>query len=57
MDPVSVLVAVGIAKSGNDAKRLVDQGGFRVNGEKAGQGRMLKAGDVISARRRNVLLK
>lgn len=56
-DPVSVLVAVGIAKSRGDAARLIEQGGFRVNGEKQGSDHTLKVGVVISARRRNVELK
>jgi tyrosyl-tRNA synthetase len=57
MDAASVLVAVGIAKSRNDATRLIDQGGLRVNGNKHQDTPMLKVGDIISARRRNVLLK
>ncbi len=57
MDAASLLVAIGIAKSRNDATRLIDQGGFRVNGEKRGHTPMPKVGDIISARRRNVLLK
>ncbi|HXN89932.1 MAG TPA: tyrosine--tRNA ligase [Candidatus Sulfotelmatobacter sp.] len=57
MDPVSVLVGIGIAKSRNDATRLIEQGGLRVNGNKEGHQRMLTVGDIISARRRNVLLK
>jgi tyrosyl-tRNA synthetase len=56
-DIVSLLVATGIAKSGNDARRLVEQGGVRVNGEKVGFSPMPSAGDVISARRRYVRLK
>ena len=57
MDPVSILVATGIARSRGDATRLIDQGGFRVNGEKRGHTETLKVGDIISARRRNVELK
>ncbi|HXJ48039.1 MAG TPA: S4 domain-containing protein, partial [Candidatus Acidoferrum sp.] len=56
-DPVSLLVATGIAKSRGDATRLIEQGGFRVNGEKQDQRRMLQPGDIISARRRNIQLK
>ena len=57
MDPVTVLVKSGIAKSGNDARRLVEQGGLRVNGEKAGLTRLLIAGDVIYARRQYLRIK
>jgi len=56
-DPVSLLVATGIAKSRGDATRLIEQGGFRVNGEKQDHRRMLQAGDIISGRRRNIQLK
>jgi tyrosyl-tRNA synthetase len=56
-DPVSILVATGIAQSRGDAARLIEQGGFRVNGDKQSQERTLHAGDVVSARRRNVQLK
>jgi len=56
-DPVSLLVATGVAKSRGDATRLIEQGGFRVNGEKQDQRRMLQPGDIISARRRNIQLK
>jgi tyrosyl-tRNA synthetase len=56
-DPVSILVATGIAKSRGDAARLIEQGGFRVNGDKRGNERMLEVGDIISARRRNIQLK
>ncbi len=53
-DIVSHLVAMGIAKSRNDARRLVEQHGVRVNGEKAQLQTTLKSGDVISARRRYI---
>jgi tyrosyl-tRNA synthetase len=56
-DIVSLLVATGIAKSGNDARRLVEQGGVRVNGQKASLSPAPKPGDVISARRRFIRLK
>ena len=57
MDPVSLLVATGIAKSRNDATRLIEQGGFRVNGAKQGHTPMPKVGDIVTARRRNIRLK
>jgi tyrosyl-tRNA synthetase len=56
-DIVSVLVATGIANSRGDAKRLAEQGGVRINGEKVGPSASATTGDVISARRRHVLLK
>jgi tyrosyl-tRNA synthetase len=56
-DIVSLLVATGIAKSGNEARRLVEQGGVRVNGEKVGLSPAPKPGDLLSARRRYVRLK
>ena len=56
-DIVSLLVATGIAKSGNDARRLVEQGGVRVNNIKVGFSPAPIVGDVISARRRYIRLK
>jgi tyrosyl-tRNA synthetase len=56
-DLVSILVAAGFATSRNEARRLVDQGGVRVNGEKAGHNRTPVSGDVVSARRRFIRLK
>jgi len=56
-DIVSLLVATGIATTRGDARRLAEQGGVRKNGEKVEPTAMAAAGDVISARRRHVLLK
>jgi len=56
-DIVSLLVAAGIANSRGDARRLAEQGGVRKNGEKVGPTADATSGDVISARRRHVLLK
>jgi tyrosyl-tRNA synthetase len=57
-DWVSLLVATGIAKSGNEARRLLEQGGVRRNGEKVGVNSAAPVtGDVISARRRFIRLK
>ncbi len=57
-DYVSLLVATGIATSGNDARRLLKQGGVRKNGVKVEESSPAPtAGDTISARRRHVLLK
>jgi len=57
-DLVTVLVDTGIAKSRNEARRLVEQGGVRINGEKVGLDSPEPApGDVLSARRRYIELK
>src|SRR6266566_1208150 len=57
-DLVSVLVDTGIAKSRNEARRLIEQGGVKVNGEKVGlDAPTPKAGDVVGARRRYIELK
>jgi tyrosyl-tRNA synthetase len=56
-DVVSLLVDTGIAKSRSDARRLVEQGGVRVNGQKATDESAPTTGDVISARRRFIRLK
>jgi tyrosyl-tRNA synthetase len=56
-DIVSLLIATGIAKSGNDARRLVEQGGVRLNGQKVGFSPAPTTGDVISARRRYIRLR
>ena len=57
-DLVAILVSTGIAKSRNDARRLLEQGGVRVNREKVGlDAPVPKPGDVLSARRRYIELK
>jgi len=57
-DIVSFLVDVGIATSRNEARRLVEQGGVRVNNEKIGlESPPPKKGEVVSARRRYIELK
>ena len=56
-DMVSLLVETGIASSRNDARRLVEQGGVRINGEKVGLDATPVEGDVVSARRRYIELK
>jgi len=56
MDVVSLLVAAGVATSRNDARRLAQQGGVRINGEKVDENAQAKVGDVISARRRYIRL-
>ena len=52
-DLVATLVDVGFAKSRGDARRLIDQGGVRVNGEKATPESALHDGDVLQAGKRN----
>jgi tyrosyl-tRNA synthetase len=55
---VTILVDTGIAKSRNDARGLLAQGGVRVNREKVGlDSPAPKPGDVLSARRRYIELK
>ncbi|HUE67505.1 MAG TPA: tyrosine--tRNA ligase [Candidatus Acidoferrum sp.] len=56
-DLVSLLVETGIANSRNDARRLVEQGGVRINGDKVGLDATPTKGDVVSARRRYIELK
>jgi tyrosyl-tRNA synthetase len=52
-DLVATLVDVGFAKSRGDARRLIEQGGIRVNGVKASLEAELKDGDVLQAGKRN----
>jgi tyrosyl-tRNA synthetase len=57
-DLVSFLVETGIASSRNDARRLLEQGGIRVNGEKVGPDSAApRPGDVVSGRRRYIELE
>ena len=56
-DLVSKLVETGIASSRNDARRLIEQGGVRVNNKKADGSQMLRSGDILYARRRYVQFK
>jgi len=52
-DLVSTIVQAGLAKSRGDARRLIDQGGIRINGEKANPESKLRDGDVLQAGKRN----
>lgn len=52
-DLVSTIVQAGFAKSRGDARRLIDQGGIRINGEKASADSKLRDGDVLQAGKRN----
>jgi len=52
-DLVSTIVQAALAKSRGDARRLIDQGGIRINGNKANADSKLKDGDVLQAGKRN----
>jgi len=52
-DLVGALVETGLARSRGDARRLVEQNGARINGEKAGLDATLKDGDVLQAGKRS----
>ena len=52
-DLPATLVQAGFAKSRGDARRLIEQGGIRVNGEKAVLETMTKDGDVLQAGKRS----
>ena len=57
-DLIGLLVDTGIANSRNEARRLLEQGGVRVNGGKVGLTSPAPVtGDVLSARRRYIELK
>jgi tyrosyl-tRNA synthetase len=52
-DLVGTLVEVELAATRGAAKRLVEQGGVRVNGEKASSATRLHDGDVLQAGKRS----
>src|SRR5258708_4568840 len=52
-DLVGTLVEVALAATRGAAKRLIEQGGVRVNGEKASPETKLKDGDVLQAGKRS----
>jgi tyrosyl-tRNA synthetase len=52
-DLVGALVETGLAKSRGVARRLIDQGGVRINGGKAGLDGPLRDGDVLQAGKRS----
>jgi tyrosyl-tRNA synthetase len=56
-DIVSLLVATGVASTRNEARRLAQQGGVRVNGDKVDENGQAKTGDLIVARRRYIRLR
>ena len=52
-DLIATLLQAGFAKGRGDARRLIEQGGIRVNGEKSALDARLKDGDVLQAGKRN----
>ncbi|HXL78995.1 MAG TPA: tyrosine--tRNA ligase [Candidatus Eisenbacteria bacterium] len=52
-DLVETLVEVEFAKSGTEARRLIDQGGVRINGDKASADAELHDGDVLQVGKRS----
>jgi len=52
-DLVAVLVESGLRESRGDARRLIEQGGVRINGHKAGPDAVLRDGDVLQAGKRS----
>ena len=52
-DLVATLLQAGFAKSRGAARRLIEQGGIRVNGEKSAADARLKDGDVLQAGKRS----
>ena len=52
-DPTDALVETGLARSRGDARRLLDQGGVRVNAQKVDGTVDLKDGDVLQVGKRN----
>jgi tyrosyl-tRNA synthetase len=54
-DLVGVLVELGWYASRTAARRVVEQNGVRVNGERVGLDRVLRDGDVLQAGKRNLV--
>lgn len=52
-DLLGVLVETKLARSRGDARRLIDQGGVKINGERAGLDGPLKDGDVLQVGKRS----
>ena len=52
-DLVSTIVQAAFAKSRGDARRLIEQGGIRINGQKVSADSKLKDGDVLQAGKRS----
>jgi ribosome-associated protein len=54
----ALLKAAGLAGSGGEAKRLIQQGGVRVNGETdLRRGRKVRAGDEVAVGERRVTVR
>ena len=51
-DLVAALVETGLGSSRGNARHLIEQGGVRINGQKAGADAELKDGDVLQAGKR-----
>ena len=55
---IGALVAAGLAKSNGEARRLIEQGGVSVNGERATDGNMpLPAEDFVLAKGKKARVK
>src|SRR5437016_5825723 len=52
-DLVAELVEIGLRESRGDSRRLIEQCGVRINGEKAAPDAVLKDGDVLQAGKRS----
>jgi tyrosyl-tRNA synthetase len=52
-DLSGTLVEAGLARTRGEGKRLIEQGGVRINGEKVGPHATLKDGDVLQAGKRS----
>jgi tyrosyl-tRNA synthetase len=50
-----ILVTLGLATSKSDAKRLFEQGGVSVNGEKSTSGTPIASGDILKVGKRNTV--
>ena len=52
-DLAETIVEVGFAKSRSEARRLIDQGGVRISGQKASMDTDLHDGDVLQVGKRS----
>ena len=50
---ITAILEAGFARSASEARRLLLQGGVRVNGDKADLDRNLADGDIVSVGKRN----
>lgn len=51
----NMLVEYGFAESKSDAKRLFEQGGISINGEKVKPGQHINSGDIVKIGKRNLV--